>query len=74
MKKIAIIGAGGFGREVKMLIDHINQKESQFKLIGFFDDKEHNDYINGVPYLGKVSNVNDIEYTLAVAVAIADPK
>ncbi|WP_262706984.1 NeuD/PglB/VioB family sugar acetyltransferase [Chryseobacterium bernardetii] len=43
-------------------------------MIGFFDDKEHNDYINGVPYLGKVSNVNDIEYTLAVAVAIADPK
>ncbi|WP_394364262.1 PglD-related sugar-binding protein [Chryseobacterium bernardetii] len=27
MKKIAIIGAGGFGREVKMLIDHINQKK-----------------------------------------------
>ncbi|MGE8553818.1 MAG: acetyltransferase [Chryseobacterium jejuense] len=74
MKKIAIIGAGGFGREVKMLIDHINQKESQFELIGFFDDKEHNDYINGVPYLGKVSNVNDIDYPLAIAIAIADPK
>ncbi len=39
MKKIAIIGAGGFGREVKMLIDHINQKESQFELIGFLTIK-----------------------------------
>ncbi|UHO39178.1 acetyltransferase [Chryseobacterium capnotolerans] len=74
MKKIAIIGAGGFGREVKMLIDHINQKENQFELIGFFDDKEYDGQINGLPHLGKVSSVNDIDYPLGIAVAIADPK
>lgn len=74
MKKIAIIGAGGFGREVKMLIDHMNQKENQFELIGFFDDKEYDGQINGLPYLGKVSSVNDIDYPLAVTVAIANPK
>ena len=38
MEKIAIIGAGGFGREVKTLIDSINQSEKRYDLIGFFDD------------------------------------
>nr|WP_315161319.1 hypothetical protein [uncultured Flavobacterium sp.] len=33
--KIAIVGAGGFGREVKMLIDQINDREKQYEFIGF---------------------------------------
>ena len=33
MKKIAIIGAGGFGREVKMLIDQINHHKKQYQNI-----------------------------------------
>ncbi len=43
-KKIVIFGAGGFGREVKWLIDRINIKESQlnggnkWNLLGFIDD------------------------------------
>jgi hypothetical protein len=38
MRKIAIIGAGGFGREVKMLIDQINHIEKKYEFIGFYDD------------------------------------
>jgi sugar O-acyltransferase (sialic acid O-acetyltransferase NeuD family) len=74
MKKIAIIGAGGFGREVKMLIDHINQDQKQFEIIGFYDDKEYNDSINGIPYLGKLEKLNEIDYPLSVTIAIADPR
>jgi sugar O-acyltransferase (sialic acid O-acetyltransferase NeuD family) len=74
MKKIAIIGAGGFGREVKMLIDHINQKEKQFEIIGFYDDKHYNNAINGIPYLGEIKKINDVDYDLCIAVAIGDPK
>ncbi|UZT99688.1 NeuD/PglB/VioB family sugar acetyltransferase [Chryseobacterium fluminis] len=74
MKKIAIIGAGGFGREVKMLIDQINHKENQFQLVGFYDDKHYENHINGVPYLGKIENINMINDPLCLAVAIADPK
>ena len=33
MKKIAIIGAGGFGREVKMLIDQINAVEEKYDTV-----------------------------------------
>lgn len=34
MKKIVIIGAGGFGREVKMLIDQINYIVKNMNLWG----------------------------------------
>lgn len=38
MKKIAIYGAGGFGREVAFLIDDINKVNPQYEFIGYFDD------------------------------------
>ena len=38
MKKIAIYGAGGFGREVLTLINDINKINPQYQVIGFFDD------------------------------------
>ena len=31
MKKNAIIGAGGFGREVQMLIEQINEVKQQYE-------------------------------------------
>lgn len=38
MKNIAIIGAGGFGREVQWLIEEINTQFQQWKFLGFIDD------------------------------------
>ncbi|REC49603.1 acetyltransferase [Chryseobacterium pennipullorum] len=74
MKKIAIVGAGGFGREVKMLIENINLGEAEFEIIGFYDDKEYEGDINGVPYLGKIEKINEVDYPLNVAISIADPE
>lgn len=74
MKKIAIIGAGGFGREVKMLIEHINQKEKKFEVIGFYDDNENFTTVNGLPYLGKIEKLSEVDFPLSVAVSIADPQ
>ncbi len=34
-KKIAVIGAGGFAREVKWLIEEINRVENKFNFIGY---------------------------------------
>lgn len=45
MKKIVIIGAGGFGREVKWLIERVNLakeekgEEREWDFLGFVDDK-----------------------------------
>jgi len=35
IKNIVIIGAGGFAREVKWLIEEINKKKMQYKFLGF---------------------------------------
>ena len=61
MKKLYIIGAGGFGREVAWLVERINEKAPTWDLQGFIDDNEsihgnvEDDYkvLGGCDYLGK---------------------
>ena len=73
MKKIVIIGAGGFGREVKMLIDDINKINPTYQILGFYDDRAFEGELNGLPYLGRVSDINNTIEELHVAISIADP-
>jgi len=40
MRKIVIIGAGGFGREVAWVIERINAVRPEFEVLGFCDDAE----------------------------------
>ena len=75
MKKIAIIGAGGFGKEVQMLIEQINKKESQYEFIGYFDDGYKKDeLINDFPILGGLNDINNIDFKLSIVSAIGEPK
>lgn len=75
MKKIAIYGAGGFGREIACLIRKINEQSPEWELIGFFDDGiekgKNNEY--GV-ILGGIDEVNSYHEELAIVIAIASPK
>ena len=74
MKKIVIVGAGGFGREVKMLIDQINLHSKEFEFLGFYDDGiAKNTIVNGFNVLGSVSDLFKIDYELSVVISIADP-
>lgn len=74
MKKIAIIGAGGFGREVKMLIDQINDVEKKFDFIGYYDDNiRQGTLINGFPVLGKIDDMNQITETIYITLALGNP-
>jgi len=55
MKKIVIIGAGGFAREVLDVIDANNNIEEQYEMLGYIVDPEFGDkgtIINGKPILG----------------------
>jgi len=54
LKKLVIIGAGGFAREVAWLVEEINNKNKQWDLAGFIDEdkKNHGKLINGIPVLG----------------------
>lgn len=49
---IAIMGCGGFGREVIDVIDAINASQSTWNLIGFFDDSPSEENLEAVARLG----------------------
>lgn len=38
MKKIVIVGSGGFAKEVAFLIDEINKEENEWDFLGFIDE------------------------------------
>ena len=75
MKNIAIFGCGGFGREVKWLIDDINRKSNEWNFIGYFDD----DFTNAlhIPDVQKIGNLNDLNNwkdSLCLVFAIGNPQ
>ncbi|WP_143883975.1 acetyltransferase [Chryseobacterium binzhouense] len=75
MKKIAIFGAGGFGREVKTIIDEINKDNKTYDFIGYYDDgKEIGTNINDFPILGGVKELNDLNEDLSLVICVAEPK
>lgn len=76
MKDIAIYGAGGFGREIACLINHINRAEGrQWNLIGFFDDGKVPGYETGYgKVIGGMAELNAYPRDLSVVIAIANPK
>ena len=74
MEDIVIIGAGGFGREVKTLIDALNAKKKQYNFLGFFDDGiEKGTIINGFQVLGGVKDLNNSNLNLSVVLGIGEP-
>lgn len=74
MKDIVIIGAGGFGREVKGLIDAINKVKPTYNLKGFYDDGVlKGTVVNGFKVLGGISDLNELTSQIQVAVAIGIP-
>lgn len=74
MKKIAIYGAGGLGKEVKSLIEQINGKMPIWDIIGFFDDGKHGQIVNGKPVLGGIEVMNNWKDPLSVIFAIGNPQ
>lgn len=75
MKDLIIIGAGGFGREVKMLIDQINKAKKSFNILGFVDDnQELPPIINGIPLLGTLAKLKEGYKDIGIVFGIGDPK
>ena len=75
MENIVIIGAGGFGREVKMLIDQINEGSLQYNLLGFYDDSvQKGTVVFGLQVLGSVEELNQVTKPTAISIAIGSPK
>ena len=74
MKKIVIVGAGGFGKEVKMLLDQINSSSHVYEFLGFYDDNvPKRSYINDGIVLGDIADLAAVDHHLHAVVAIASP-
>jgi sugar O-acyltransferase (sialic acid O-acetyltransferase NeuD family) len=72
MRKIVIVGAGGFGRDVLWVIRRANAVNTQFEVVGFCDDAadmQSGEYA-GLPLLGNIENVchtmSDVVFICAV--------
>ncbi|NMH25342.1 acetyltransferase [Flavobacterium solisilvae] len=73
-KNIVIIGAGGFGREVKTIIDAINREKETYVFLGYYDDGiEKGTKINNFSVLGNLSDLNAINEKVSVLIGIGDP-
>jgi sugar O-acyltransferase (sialic acid O-acetyltransferase NeuD family) len=74
LKQIAIFGAGGFGLEVAMLIEQINEVQAEWEIIGFFDDGvDEGKIVNGYPVLGGIDRLNNWESELSISLALGIP-
>lgn len=73
MKDLVIIGAGGFGRETKAMVDEINEVNPQWNFIGYIDDGKTDETVEGVIPLGNLDflcNMNPKPYAV-IAIASA---
>lgn len=78
MKKLVIIGAGGFAREVAWLVEDINAVSEEWELLGFIDENvaNHGKVLNGLPVLGDFDyfynrGLNESIYTVC---AVGNPR
>lgn len=75
LKNIAIVGAGGFGKETLVMINQINAINPQWQVTGFYDDGiAAGSVVAGLPVLGKLEALKQVDTVLAVVVAVGDPK
>ena len=75
MKKIVIVGAGGFGREVEWLIKRINQVNPTYEMIGFVDDgKAIGEEIGHSKVIYTTDELSKVNEELCVTIAIGNAK
>jgi len=74
LKKIAVFGAGGFGKEVVCVINKINEIKPTWEFIGFFDDglKTGIQVSHFGKVLGQTDDLNSWEDKLSIVFAIGN--
>lgn len=72
MDKIAIVGSGGFAREILTLIDDINQRQLKYEIVGFVDSDTLK-LIHGYPVIGDDEFINNTQEAISVVLAVGEP-
>lgn len=73
MINVAIVGYGGFGREVNLILQQLIKLDFEYNFIGFFDDADKADQL-GKLYLGSIADLVNINEDVSVVVAIGNSK
>lgn len=65
-KRLVIVGAGDFGREVSFVVERLNRQGADWNLLGYVDDNEETwgTMADGYPVLGPVDYLRDMERPL----------
>lgn len=76
MKKLIIVGAGDFGREVSWVVERLNAQAPTWDLLGFVDDAPdvQGAIIDGYPVLGPVSMLESVAEETWVVCSIGTGK
>jgi sugar O-acyltransferase (sialic acid O-acetyltransferase NeuD family) len=79
-RKILIYGAGGFAREVKDVVDAMEEAGKTVRCIGFLDDavKNHGRTLNDLPVHGGSNRINgfadEVEFLIGIGNPVAKKK
>ena len=75
MREILVYGAGGFAREVKDVVDAVEEASGRIRCVGFLDDApgSHGTVLNGVPILGGEELVTEWKHRSCFLVGIGNP-
>ncbi|GAA3928639.1 acetyltransferase [Hymenobacter algoricola] len=71
LRPLVIVGAGGLGREVRVLVQQLNDHHPTWNLLGFYDDVRPAAALP-LPYLGSIAELNATPEAVAVAVAVGN--
>lgn len=74
MKDLIIVGAGGFGRETKVLVDEINEAEPTWNFLGYVDDNPNVETKEGDKILGTSDYVLGLDPKPYVIIPIANAR
>jgi sugar O-acyltransferase (sialic acid O-acetyltransferase NeuD family) len=76
MKDIVIVGSGGLAKEIKCLIDDINDRTPEWNLLGFIDNwgrQKGDEIIEGKAVIGTTDDLNAMNKEIYAIIAIGIP-
>lgn len=75
-KKLVIVGAGGFGREILYQLSEVNCKTDLYEILGFADDTPElqGKTINGYPVMGTIQWLTDYDREICAVICIGNSK
>lgn len=75
MKKIIIVGSGGFAKHVAFLIDEINRKNYEWDFLGYVDKNSEIGTFNGKYRVFQHDDwIKNVDFELYAVVGIGDPR